>query len=669
MTSPQLKFLPMNKLLISILITIFPIFLIAQESSYVIDKVSREDLQLKRYEKDSLAEAVVLFDLGKSYFLTTSNSFDLFFERKIRVKIFSKAGFNWAQFDIPFYVQDFRPEEIIDLKCTTYNLNHDEISTTVLDPNKTYNEKVNEYWYNKKVAMPDIKEGSVIDISYKIKTPYNFNFRTWEFQHKIPVIYSEYTTKMIPYYEYISILQGSKKYDDFKSHEEKNLVHHIGDFSYSDMVYSFVMKDIPAFKDESFITSINDYLMKLNFQLSAHYDLNGRKYDVLSTWKKLSEELINEDMTEGSKFGGYINDCKRMSKQQLEKLNVKELSDFEKAKKIDFFIKSNFNWNKDYYGKFASKSAKDFLKEKTGNSADINLFMVAMLRAAGLEAYPVILSTRNHGTINTNYPLLDYFNYVVVLLKINSSSLLLDATEPLCSFCEIPSRCINDYGFVVQKDKEDWIQISSQSVSEQKYHFDIKLDIDKDSLLNNCKLITTGYDAVDYRNRFSTDYDKLKESLLNVNSMASDSLHIVNLKDVEKPFEIDFKELLSLDKLENKIIISPFCNKVIAENPFKMPERNFPIDMVYLNSKSFYSTIAIPKGYKLLTKPDNMEVKTDLMHIKYFIDTSKTDSITIAGTYELKKSVYPKTDYLELKMYFNKIIKRFNDKLVFGKTL
>jgi len=57
--------------------------------------------------------------------------------------------------------------------------------------------------------MPDVRIGSVIEYSYKILSPYIFNLRNWAFQNTIPVMYSEYSTSMVPFYDYVSNLQGA----------------------------------------------------------------------------------------------------------------------------------------------------------------------------------------------------------------------------------------------------------------------------------------------------------------------------------------------------------------------------------------------------------------------------------------------------------------------------
>ena len=59
---------------------------------------------MKKYDKDTSAEAVVIYDIGESYFADNDNGFDVVFQRKTKIKIFNKAGLRWAQFEIPYYI-------------------------------------------------------------------------------------------------------------------------------------------------------------------------------------------------------------------------------------------------------------------------------------------------------------------------------------------------------------------------------------------------------------------------------------------------------------------------------------------------------------------------------------------------------------------------------------
>jgi hypothetical protein len=633
----------------------------AQNYIHEFGKYSNEDFQLKSYNKDPAAEAVVIYDIGKSYFSSTDQGFELNFERIMKIKILSKAGLKWAEISVPYYQENDKMEEIRELKGNTYNLENGIVRATALNIKNTYNEKINDHWYEKKFAMPDVKEGSVIEISYKVRSPYLFNLRNWEFQGKIPVIYSEYTTRMIPFYEYTYLLQGASKFTDFKTYTD-NMTNQFGAMEYHDVVYTFIMKDLPAFKDESFITSVNDYIVKLDFQLAAIHRPDGVNQTIMSTWQKLSDE-----MTDYTSFGKYLKSVLKKGKEITDTMKLDLKAPLEKAKIIDRFVKTNFNWNGNN-DKYATKSVKEFLNSKLGNSCDVNLFLTGLLNSAGIEAYPVLISTRNHGKIKYDFPFLNFFNSMVVIAIIDNSEILLDATNPLCNFNEIPTRCLNEKGLMIAKGKVKWVDLKNTSVSSMDYRFEIKTNATNDSTLENCKLITSGYDALSYRNKYSASYNDLKSSLIGSNSISTDSVKALNLNKIEDPFELNYKRKTPVETLENKIIINPFCNTPITENPLKQPFRTYPVDIIYKTTNNFQAIITIPKGYKLLTMPGNLTINNGVFKIIYVLEMQGDTTVKVNGIYEFKKDIYMSSDYFDLKDAFNKIVDKFNERLIFVKN-
>src|SRR5690242_3317690 len=105
---PHLHIKPIG--LILICLTSITCVLFAQSTGTEFGKVSMEELQMKRYDKDTNAEAVVLYDIGESHFLISDYGSDLYYERKMKIKIFSKAGLKWAQLAIPYYHQSTKVE-------------------------------------------------------------------------------------------------------------------------------------------------------------------------------------------------------------------------------------------------------------------------------------------------------------------------------------------------------------------------------------------------------------------------------------------------------------------------------------------------------------------------------------------------------------------------------
>ncbi len=630
-----------------------------QEFSHEFGQISKDELQLKRYEKDTSAEAVVIYDIGQTSFAQVENTFDLIFERRTKIKIFTKAGMKWANIYIPYYEAD--NGKIAEIKGNTYNLENGEIKTIPLTNVNSFTELESKNRANKRIAMPEVKEGSVIELSYIIRMPYKFNLNSWEFQQYIPVIYSEYTVKMVPFYEYVSILKGTNKVDEYKSYEEKAAPNRLYTNTH-DMVYFYAMNNIPAFKDESYITSVNDCKIRLDFQLAViHYDYKPPS-EIMSTWPKLCQDMLDEE-----KFGEYLNDCRKAGKKIIDDLKLVDKPKIDKAKIIFNYVKNNYNWSNNY-GIYPIKNCKEFLLDKTGNCTNINLFLTGLLNDADIEAYPVLLSTRDHGKITIKYPFLDYFNYTSVFAKIDSSMVILDATEPFTTFNQIPTRCLNDYGLLMKKSKEDtWLQIRSNLISVKKYEFNLQPTAGKDSIFNVCKFTTTGYEATIYRKKYTTSYENLKKELISNNSETDDTLKSSRLNSYEQPFEIRFKEKVRLETIDNKLIVTPFCNKTISSNPLKMKNRTYPVDMTYKQASEYKSIIRIPEGYKLFSVPADTAINNKLITINYKVYAPNNGVVMIVGNYEFKKDVYEVPEYTDLKSSFNIIVNKFNEKLVLEK--
>ena len=256
-------------------------------------KVTQHETTMTVYDKDPDAEAVVLYEIGYTFFRGNDiiHDFEMRMEKRIKIKILKQAGIKYAEFEIPYYEEGNRSESIESLAAVTYNYEDGKLTKTELDSKNIFEEKINDNWRRKKFAMPNVKEGSIVEVSYTIVTPHLFNIREWEFQKKIPVIYSRFSLKAIPYYEYTYIMKGARKFDEYSQGEVPNSETRWGNLVYRENQYNMGMKDIPAFKDEEFITSENDYMISLNFQLSKiHYPQGGEK-DIMSTWPALCNDF------------------------------------------------------------------------------------------------------------------------------------------------------------------------------------------------------------------------------------------------------------------------------------------------------------------------------------------------------------------------------------------
>jgi len=627
-------------------------------------KVTQHETTMTVYDKDPDAEAVVLYEIGYTFFRGNDiiHDFEMRMEKRIKIKILKQAGIKYAEFEIPYYEEGNRSESIESLAAVTYNYEDGKLTKTELDSKNIFEEKINDNWRRKKFAMPNVKEGSIVEVSYTIVTPYLFNIREWEFQKKIPVIYSRFSLKAIPYYEYTYIMKGARKFDEYSQGEVPNSETRWGNLVYRENQYNMGMKDIPAFKDEEFITSENDYMISLNFQLSKiHYPQGGEK-DIMSTWPALCNDFLKYDS-----FGKYINAATKEAKKILPSLNLTGKTTDDQIKIITDYVKSNYSWNgRIIY--FANNKVSDLLKQKSGNSAELNLFLVGMLSAANIKVQPVLLSTRNHGAVSLSHPFESFLNYVIVQANTGEKNVLIDATEPMLLYNELPERCMNVKGLVVEKNSEQWIDIVQDELALTEKEFDLKFNDELTSLNAENKYNAYSYDAYRYRTTYSGDSKNLYDLLTRRSIEPKGDILVENYMELDKPFVISFKTESPCENPSGKLFVAPFLNQSETNNPFKQTQRTLPVDLIHRRAAKYKSIIHIPDGYKVDYLPKEVKHDGRVMIVNYSaIENPDKKQIEVTADYQFKKNIYEAKDYQFLKSTFDQMIKTFNDMIVLSK--
>lgn len=637
----------------------------AQEDfSFESNKVTQYEIGMAKYEKDPEAEALVIYEKGNYRFVFSDDEgVRLKMTIETKIKILAQAGEKYATFEIPLYASNSKEAETIeDLSGTVYNFENGKFSKTDFNPRENVNsfeEKINSNWTLKKFTLPDVQIGSVLEIKYTINTPFFVNMRTWEFQKKIPVIYSLLKYKAIPYYEYTYYGNNITRLDEQSSTTSPSETRY-RNLIYKEVEHSMGLKNIPAFRDEEFISSNKDYMMSLVFQLSKIYHPNGGSSTFISTWEELSKDLLKHNS-----FGKYITNARKEAKKILPELALEGLSDKEKISKISEYVKQNFNWD-GFYGKYSNQKPSNLLKTKKGNVAELNLFLTGLLQEAGLDASPIILSTRDHGKINKNYPFLEPFNYVIALVSsAEKEQILLDATEPMLPENILPLRCTNTDALIVAKTPKWTITKQSTSSYLQKT---IELNIDSNQTIEvNALYSATGYMGYKYRAKYMGKEQNLIEVLKNKEGINVDRIiEVKGYEETNKPFHFSVSFNNKAEGNEDKMFINPFANLFSIDNPFKQTNRRYPIDINEKIGQGYISTIKIPENYTISSLPKSKMINSNNFSMNYQVENNN-DSIKIELYYNQNNQTYPTKDYLELKEFHAQIISKLQEMIVLKK--
>ncbi|UII26917.1 DUF3858 domain-containing protein [Fulvivirga maritima] len=522
----------------------------------------------------------------------------------------------------------------------------------------------------KKFAFPDVKVGTVIEYQYELETPFHFNLPDWEFQDEIPTVYSRYTVKMVPFYEYIYIAQGIRKFDYQNSEVgkrkrkfgsiAKSYGQNIGSgFEYSDYVHTYAMEDVPAFKDEGFITSVDDYIMKIDFQLAKFHSPQGGDREIMTSWPELTKSLYKNDY-----FGKYIKSSQRQAKKLLEEINLEGLDDTQKAATLIEYVRKRFSFNKTFT-KYAHQNAKELVDKRLGSSGEINLFLLALLEEAGIEAYPVILSTRSHGKISVDYPFDHFFNYVAVMVYADNKSFLADGVQNFVPFYRLPMWCINGKGLIL-KEMPAWVNLENDAPSYLTIRLNTELKPDEMEAKSFVTVQATDYEAFEYKYNYEDSEEKLKKAFLDEGFKSVESVTSFNYAKNDKPYGITVQANSELGAINSKLIVSPFFKFPIQENQLHQKTRTYPIDMIYSSLRKYETIIGVPEGYTVMALPENYQLNNDLVYIDVAY-VSEGQVVKVNASYMFKKSVYQPEEYPKVKSYYDEIVKRFNQQIAFEK--
>ncbi|WP_394676630.1 transglutaminase domain-containing protein [uncultured Sphingobacterium sp.] len=642
-------------------LTLFLIFSIYTNSiaqTFDFGKVSISDFS--RTDLDSNANAIVLNEFGRSSVFVDDydNRIKLQHEYHVIIRINNKEGFKKANFEIPSYKRGSYIRDYFDeLKAVTYNLENGRIEKTELENKKVFRENYSAYLDLNKFTLPNIKEGSIIEVSYRTLEQDLFNFKTWEFQDDIPKIQSQYIAIIPASFAYNVVLRGPYKLTDQKAEALKEYLFLDGlRMDCSKLTYT--MKNIPAFVEEDYMTSPTNFKSAIYYELeSIFYPSTGSKKTFSKTWKDVDTDLMNEKA-----FGGQLK------KTDLFKANLATIvsptdSKLEKAKKIYNYINKQIKWN-NYLGKYAESGIEKALEKRTGNIGDINLALVTALLAADLEAYPIILSTRRNGTPNALFPVLSDFDYVIACVDVDGVKYKLDASNPYLPFGELPLQCLNERGRIIySKKSSDWFPLTVEESSDVSYVLEGALD-EQSKIKGKLTISSRGNKAFLKRqhiakfNSLEEYWEKLDEEMPNVTLTKSS---IQNLEEIDQLLIEEFDVIVDVSKQmgQDVLLLAPNIIDRISYNPFKAQERTYPIDMGF-KSKTLYSVkLTIPDHYEIAEKPQNASLALPESTAKYrYVTQVNGNQLEILQSLAFNKPIFSVDEYFSLKELYSRIIQQ-----------
>ena len=646
----------MKKIYCLLFLLSFPLLCFSQKSPIKFGDVSMEELKMTSYDQDSSASAVILSDYGEAY-ISVSNSLQMNFERHVRIKILKADGNRWADAAIPLYHSGSSEERVSGLKPSSYNLEDGKIVETKMSKDGIFKEKFNKNINLQKFTIPNVKEGTVLEYSYKLVSDYILNFPNWQFQYSIPVKRSEYWAILPDFLIFEKYMQGYLAVSNYEM-KHKTMA------TYQAQGHHWTLNHAPAFRQEPFMTSEDDFIAKINFAIS-HINIPGTPtQELMGSWTKL-----NNDLLESEAFGKAISGSNFL-KKTVDEITAGITQPMEKLIAIHNYVKQNIEW--DGTKDILADPIRKVLELKKGTAGDINITLAAMLEKAGIVTEMVLLSTRDHGFIRKNYPMQKQFNYVVCEATIDGKPIYLDATERYLPVNVLPERCLNGLGYRVSSVRQGWIDVTPKAKSKTVVSADLLLD-ESGGVSGALEFTRDGYDAGRMRRELhSKGQETYLKDLFAAKNWQITGSEFTNVAEIDQTAKE--KHQLTIQEhatvAGDVIYVNPFITSQIESNPFKQASRLYPVDFGSPVEKVYMCKITIPEGFQVDEIPQSKMFMLPGNTARFMFNVSQSDrAIQITSNFQINKNLFTQDEYLNLKEFYNQVVAKQSEQIVLKKKL
>lgn len=645
------------RLLVPLLFVIFQ--LNAQKnnkSPYTFGKIDPKEFAIKECSFDTKAEALVLFDIGETYcyFFPNSNSYPITteFERHVRVKILSDKGLDKADIRLPFY--DYKQASSIkNLTANTYNIDAaGNVTTTKLDKKSIYEKKLNKRYSEIVFTFPEVKVGSIIEYKYKVEARNMYALYDWNFQTSIPVAYSQFTLNFPREIEVdCQVFSNLQVKRDFKQKGNQD-------------VQSYSLENVPALRDEPYISCDKDYLQRLEPRLLAFND-GVMRHPLTTTWPKIIKELMEDE-----DFGVQLK--RNIPRTQDLETQLSKVSDhYSKMVTIYEYVRKNMEWDGST-SIWAMDGVRAAWNSKKGTSGEINFILINLLKDAGLKASPVLVSTRENGIAKPASPDISQFDKVMAYVTIGDHFYVLDATDKHTPANLIPHEVMYSEGLVIEKlDTYEWgwKPLWDDKRLSREFVF-LHGGMNADGLIHGEATVrSVDYSKVlklpalmDSKKKFMEQYYPGDASL------KIDSLDIENNLPDSLPLVQKLRYTKTATSTGDYFYFSANMFTGLEKNPFVADTRSSDIMFATNQQYMINGSLQIPDNYQFDEMPKNVRMITpDTSLVFSRVVQVEKNQVMFRISIDFKKPFFSADEYPYFKEFYKTLFDLLNEQFVIKK--
>jgi Domain of Unknown Function with PDB structure (DUF3857)/Transglutaminase-like superfamily len=423
-------------------------------------------------------------------------------------------------------------------------------------------------------------------------------------------------------------------------------------------VFELSMHDIPPSPSEDFMPPISSFTYRVLFYYTPYRSGDEFWKNEGKHWAKLRDKFIGPD----SAVNAAVKDLTSPSDSQEQKLR-KLYAAVMKLENTDY-TRQHSNEEEKAEGFKEVHTTDDIWNRKRGSNDQLTELFVAMARAAGMKAYVMAVTNRDHSIFLKAYSSFSQFDDYLAIVNLDGKEQFFDPGSRYCPYGHLAWKHTGVSG-IRQIDGASALAstpMPSYTNSRTQRVADLAID-EHGSVTGTIKLTYTGDPALYWRQQSLTgDATSLERELrlslehILPQGMEVNVTSIEKLNDYEQPLLVSLAAKGTLGSFTGKRIVLPGdVFEANAKASFPHEKREIPVYFSYPYAMQDAVRVKFPAGFNIESLPTTEKIPFQNF-AAYAMSTSATPtSVTVQRSYTLGETVFLPKDYPDLRAFYSKM--------------
>lgn len=310
-----------------------------------------------------------------------------------------------------------------------------------------------------------------------------------------------------------------------------------------------------------------------------------------------------------------------------------------------------------------AKSAEDIWERKRGSSDEIAQLFVAMTRAAGLKAYVMAVTDRDHDVFNPGYLSFDQLDSLLAVVNVGGKEQFFDPGDRYEPYGHLAWQHSLTSGLRQQENGTAQAMTPDEPYTSSRTQriADLKVD-DQGETAGPVSISWTGAPALHWRTQFLRgDLTSLERDLhdwlekLLPPGMDIQVGAISNLEDYEQPLKVTFTVKGTVGSSTGKRLVLPGDIFVANAKPvFPHEKRENAVAFDYAEVMQDATRYTFPASLSVESAPANQKIPFGEFAAYSFSSQTTPTTVTVQRTFELGNLFYKVDEYPQLRDFYNK---------------